>query len=335
MNSRDIAYGYAIGFNDGLGQGGGGGSTPDIWQPPSYWPQIPEPADNQAIFYVEVDNPTPSISISFGGGSSGDTSYGNGTIDWGDGYVDSIPENYAYACIHPYSAAGGYVITATCNGAPWININDKYYDFIMNTPTNTPQDYKSGLQRSLKAVKLGKNVKFVTRPDTANNMYGMSLIYMKFAGEIDNFYFNNLRALEKIETSVLPDSFPNDSTFRYCYSLHDVDFLKNYSGVIPSYAFQDCRSLRSINLPNVTSIAVYAFEQCCSLKSVNLPIVTSIENGAFSNCYSLTSLNLPNAATINDGFYNCYNLRNLTVADGCNFNGNTFDYCPALYPKPQ
>lgn len=307
----------------------GGG---DVWVPPSHWPNIPEPADNQAIFYVEVDNPTPSIAICFPGFSGGDS--GNGTIDWGDGYVDSIPENYSYTCIHPYSVAGGYIITATCNGAPWIDINNKKYDFIMNTPVDA-QDYKSGLQRSLKAIKLGKNVKFIARPLVDDDMYGMTLMYMKFAGEIHTFYFENYKALEKIEAAVLPDSFPNNSTFRYCYSLHDVDFLKKFSGDIPGYAFEECYSLKSVNLPNVTSIAGYAFNQCYSLKSVNLPSVTYIENGAFSNCHSLASLNSPKATTINDGFYNCYNLRSLTVADGCTFYTKSFTWCPALYPKPQ
>ena len=57
-NAQDVAG--AINELFQLDPGGG-----DIWVPPSHWPQIPEPADNQAIFYVEVDNPTPSISISF------------------------------------------------------------------------------------------------------------------------------------------------------------------------------------------------------------------------------------------------------------------------------
>ena len=323
--------GFILGLSLG---GGGGGSTPDIWQPPSHWPQIPEPADNQAIFYVEVPGAAPSISISFGDGRNGE--YGNGTIDWGDGYVDRIPENYAYACIHPYSAAGGYIITATCNGAPWININNKYYNFIMNTPVNS-QDYKSGLQRSLKAVKLGKNVKFVTIPDSANDMYGMTLIYMKFAGEIQTFRFQNYRALEKIEAAVLSNAFSDGgSEFMYCYSLHDLDFLKDYAGDIPTNAFDGCYSLTSVNLPNVTSIGNNAFISCYSLKSINLPNVTSLGDTVFSACYSLKELIMPKVSSVGANEFNsCYNLRSLTVADGCNFNGNQFTYCPALYPKPQ
>lgn len=308
----DFNTGVVVGICIARGKkgGGGGGSTPDIWKPPDHWLTIPEPADNQAIFYVEVDNPTPSISISFGGGSSGDTSYGNGTIDWGDGYVDSIPENYAYACIHPYSAAGGYVITATCNGAPWININNWYYDFIMNTPTNTHQDYKSGLQRSLKAVKLGKNVKFVTRPDVADGMYGMTLMYMKFLGEVDNFFFESYKGLEKIEAAVLPDSLES-YTFRDCYSLHDVDFLKDFRGNITQSTFENCKSLTSIKLPYVTSVDVGAFRDCSSLRELILPSVTSI---GFA-------------------FDNCYNLRKIVVADDCKYYSSSLDNCPAIYPK--
>ena len=332
----DFNTGVVVGWCMARGKkgGGGGGSTSDIWKPPDHWLTIPEPADNQAIFYVEVPGAAPSISISFGDGRNGE--YGNGTIDWGDGYVDRIPENYAYACIHPYSAAGSYIITATCNGAPWININNKYYNFIMNTPVNS-QDYKSGLQRSLKAVKLGKNVKFVTIPDSANDMYGMTLIYMKFAGEIQTFRFQNYRALEKIEASVISNAFSEGGfEFSYCYSLHDIDFLKDYAGDIPANAFDDCRSLTSVNLPNVTSIGNNAFISCYSLKSINLPNVTSLGDTVFSACYSLKELIMPKVSSVGANEFNsCYNLRSLTVADGCNFNGNQFTYCPALYPKPQ
>ena len=327
MNSRDIAYGYAIGFNDGLGQGGG--STPDIWQPPSHWLTIPEPADNQAIFYVEVDTPIPSIVIAVGGSDG----YGNAVIDWGDGYVDNIPDGNASGYMHPYTAAGQYIITVTCNGVPSIDINYTSYSYINGNPVSGTL---KNCQRSLKAIKLGKNVKFNTIPSVSDYMYGMSLIYMKFAGEIKKFLFTSYKALEKIEAAVLPDSFTEESPFMYCYSLHDLDFLKDYAGDIPTNAFDGCRSLTSVNLPNVTSIGNNAFISCYSLKSINLPNVTSLGDTVFSACYSLKELIMPKVSSVGANEFNsCYNLRSLTVAEGCNFNGNQFTYCPALYPKPQ
>ena len=301
----DFNTGVVVGWCMARGKkgGGGGGSTPDIWQPPSHWLQIPEPADNQAIFYVEVDNPTPSIVIAV----FEDGSYGNAVIDWGDGYVDNIPDGQSGGYIHPYTAAGKYIITVTCNGAPSIDINYTRYSYVNGNPSSgTLKNY----QRSLKAIKMGKNIKFYSRPDYNDYMYGMTLMYMKFLGEVDNFYFEYYKGLEKIEAAVLPDSL-RTYTFRDCYSLHDVDFLKDFRGDIPSGTFENCKSLTSIKLPYVTSVDV----------------------GAFSGCSSLRELILPSVTSIGFAFDNCYNLRKIVVSDNCEYYSSSLDNCPAIYPK--
>ena len=73
---------------------------------------------------------------------------------------------------------------------------------------------------------------------------------------------------------------------------------------------------------NVTSIGWFAFENCRSLTSVTIPnSVIIIGDGAFANCRSLTSVTIPNSVTSiarsNDGtigaFYGCNNLTSMTV----------------------
>ena len=61
---------------------------------------------------------------------------------------------------------------------------------------------------------------------------------------------------------------------------------------IGGYAFSNCSSLISINIPDsVTSIGESAFSSCSSLTSINIPSsVTSIGVRAFSNCSSLISI---------------------------------------------
>lgn len=300
-NAQDVAG--AINELFQLDPGGG-----DIWKPPSHWPQIPEPADNQAIFYVEVDNPTPSIVIAV----FEDGSYGNAVIDWGDGYVDNIPDGNSGGYIHPYTAAGKYIITVTCNGAPSIDINYTRYSYVNGNPSS---DTLKNYQRSLKAIKMGKNIKFYSRPDTSDSMYGMTLIYMKFLGEIQ-WVFHDLKGLQKIEAASLPDTFGDTETyaptvFRNCYSLHDVDFLKDFRGNITQSTFENCKSLTSINLPYVTSVDVGAFRDCSSLRELILPSVTSI---GFAFDY-------------------CYNLRKIVVSDNCEYYSSSLDNCPAIYPK--
>ena len=73
---------------------------------------------------------------------------------------------------------------------------------------------------------------------------------------------------------------------------------------------------------NVTFIEWLAFDNCRSLTSVTIPnSVIIIRDGAFANCSSLTSVTIPNSVTSiarsNDGtigaFYGCNNLTSMTV----------------------
>ena len=90
-------------------------------------------------------------------------------------------------------------------------------------------------------------------------------------------------------------------------------------------AFEDCRSLTSINIPNsVTNIENHAFNYCSSLTSINIPSsVTSIEGGAFYDCSSLTSINIPSSVTSieQSAFSDCSALTAFTV------DANNPNYC--------
>lgn len=68
---------------------------------------------------------------------------------------------------------------------------------------------------------------------------------------------------------------------------------------IGNYAFEGCRGLTSIEIPNsVTYIGMNAFYGCRGLTSIVIPnSVTGIGYGAFSYCSSLTSIEIPDSAT--------------------------------------
>ena len=68
--------------------------------------------------------------------------------------------------------------------------------------------------------------------------------------------------------------------------------LSSFITKIPSNAFTNCTSLKSIMGTGVTSIGSNAFSGCTSLENVVFGAVTSIGNRAFNNCISLNSFSV-------------------------------------------
>lgn len=96
--------------------------------------------------------------------------------------------------------------------------------------------------------------------------------------------------------------------------------IKEGTKIICDRAFEDCKSLRSLVIPNsVTSIGESAFSFCSSLKSIVIPdSVTSIDTLAFCFCSSLKSLVIPDAViSIGDGaFSTCESLESFVIPGG-------------------
>ena len=69
--------------------------------------------------------------------------------------------------------------------------------------------------------------------------------------------------------------------------------------VIGNYAFELCRSINRIDIPDsVTNIGNNAFYGCRSLTNIKIPnCVTNIEDNVFLFCKSLTCVNIPNSVT--------------------------------------
>lgn len=91
--------------------------------------------------------------------------------------------------------------------------------------------------------------------------------------------------------------------------------------LIENWAFQSCKSLKSINLNNVTSINVYAFYGCRNLEKIefNNNKEVSIGAGAFYNCgpeeiYISENVNMIEGGSGGQGvFSHCDDLKKVTV----------------------
>lgn len=107
------------------------------------------------------------------------------------------------------------------------------------------------------------------------------------------------------------------------------------STLIRSYAFNGCKNLKKIDIPNtVTRIDEYAFQNCTSLTEIIIPdSVTSIGRYAFYYCYKLTSVIIGNSVTSigSKAFYYCDSLMSITIPDSViSIGGAAFKGCDRL-----
>ena len=83
---------------------------------------------------------------------------------------------------------------------------------------------------------------------------------------------------------------------------------------IGNYAFYYCTAMTTINAPKVTSLGTYSFYNCGAIKSVNFPLATSIAQNSFYSCGTLERADFGVAGTINQaGFAYCSNLKTLIL----------------------
>lgn len=136
--------------------------------------------------------------------------------------------------------------------------------------------------------------------------------------EVDGIYYKYLdQSAKTVEVTFRGGSHLADSSNVYVGSV-SIPLSVTYSGTtysvtsIGQYAFNECRGLTSITIPNsIGSIKMYAFYNCSNLTSVTMgDSVVSIGERAFMGCSSLTSIVFPNSlVTIGErAFSNCSGL---------------------------
>ena len=111
--------------------------------------------------------------------------------------------------------------------------------------------------------------------------------------------------------------------------------IRKGTKIICDRAFVDCKSLRSIVIPDgITSIGYGAFSGCKSLADIVIPdSVSSIGDCAFVGCKSLCSLVIPDSVTgIGEGaFYDCKSLISIVIPDSVTRIGRgAFSGCTSL-----
>lgn len=123
-----------------------------------------------------------------------------------------------------------------------------------------------------------------------------------------------------------------ENAFSECMALKEVTL---HEGVIAirNAAFYSCHQLEKINIPESCLFLGSRALQYSAIKSIELPNISSIFQSTFNGCTSLTQIDLPKKLEIlgSYAFTNCTNLQVVTIPQTLKYiNMSVFDHCPSL-----
>lgn len=99
---------------------------------------------------------------------------------------------------------------------------------------------------------------------------------------------------------------------------------------LAGYACRGWSKLKTVNLPNATSLGTYAFYYCTALDSINVPKVTSIGTYCFYNT-AIERVNFPLATAITqNSFYSCESLEVADFGVAKSVAQASFAHCSSL-----
>lgn len=141
------------------------------------------------------------------------------------------------------------------------------------------------------------------------------------------------------EEEIIEDKYEDWYIWRWYSSLYQANDIKMTEGItsIGEALFYDLQTLNEVNIPaSITEIRARAFEDCRKLKTIHFADksqLKTIGDWAFYNCHNLRSLTLPEGlTTIGDGaFYGCAYLAELTLpSTTTHVADNAFALCGKL-----
>lgn len=304
MNAKDIAYGYAIGYNDGLS-----GTPSEKWTRPSDWPDLNAPENNHVtLLYSSLGQTEPVLTLIFRAYSahsgrqffSGETSF---LVDYGDGNTieRKLESRYhTWTETYTYQDSGGIVLN---NGL-------RVFPVTIAVPDDAYLYFGGGVLEAY----IGKDIKFYTNLGAMHTMQ-----HIKTFGWIPDD--NNC-------------IYGDTGQFQFMYNLHCFETTVPFTKV-PMLMFYQCVNLSSFDFSECTEIGKKAFQNCYSLRSISGDALLKVESDAFYYCYGINSVNAPNLAEIGDNaFYSNYALGTFICSGNCTFGTNCFQNCHNLYPRP-
>jgi hypothetical protein len=196
----------------------------------------------------------------------------------------------------------------------------------LDTELTEQQQLISELKTTLETKAAGVTINNQDKTITENGTYtadegytGLGTVTVEVApppSDIDALIDGSITEVSSNVTKV------GSYAFYECKSLVSADIPSAQS--IGAYAFYFCSKLPSINCPKVTSIGQQAFSNT-KIKSADFPLVTSIGANAFAANSELESVNFPLLSIINSSsFSSCAKLTNVTFPSATAIYNNAF-----------
>ena len=155
------------------------------------------------------------------------------------------------------------------------------------------------------------------------------------------YLFQNCIYLEEVTLNSNLTQLQN-YMFDGCTSLKSIDIPAGVK-YLGTYTFRGCSSLTEVTLPSVMTVIgtsataatnskeAYTFENCTSLKTINLENITKMSKGIFKGCTSLTEVNLAKLTQLGyENFMGCTSLKSVVLPKVTSLGANAFDGCTAL-----
>ena len=176
--------------------------------------------------------------------------------------------------------------------------------------------------QNLERIILPDGVKTI-RPSAFENC--RKLKYVRLPESVVSIGASAFSGCESLEEIILPPKLTvlSRNLFKDCYSLKRICFPEQLAKLAWG-VFMNCTSLEEVCLTIHTSVPDYAFQNCRSLKTVAIPYVSErIGVGAFQNCESLKNIVIPSRIrTITEfAFLNCTSLTGIQIPENVQFIG--------------
>ena len=141
----------------------------------------------------------------------------------------------------------------------------------------------------------------------ANNTYIENIYLSSFnQNAIYAYDFANCMRLSNLVlgSSSVEIRFIYDGAFFSCWALSEIPSNLNLTWQISASAFNGCKSLTKLILPNLSgTIYSDAFFGCSNISMVSLDKCTTIYTDAFANCSNITSIYLPKVSNLSSGAF--------------------------------